>query len=135
MATASSPITNFDQQFRDALDKAERGAVLWSMAYHGSGILSILASAGAAFLAATNLPELSGTEATWIAALSGCAATLTTVSTFTGCSGKWRTNRTTRMNLHLLDLERGNMDADKLHDRFARIMRDHERGILGAEAE
>jgi hypothetical protein len=135
MASTVDPVPDFDTQFIEALRKAGRGAVLWSIAYHGSGILSVMASAGAAFLAATKLPELSGTEATWIAALSGCAATLTTVSTFTGCAGKWRTNRTTRMNLRLLALDRDEADADKLHDRFARIMRDHERGILGAEVE
>ena len=84
MASAGNLTTSFEKQFRDALDKANRGAVLWSLAYHGSGILSVLASAGAAFLAASDLPQLSGTEGTWIAALSGCAATLTTVSTFTG---------------------------------------------------
>jgi hypothetical protein len=135
MASAVDPVPDFDEQFRGALSKAERGAILWSLAHHGSGLLSILASAAAAFLVATKPPELAGYLAAVIAALSGAAATLTTVSTFTGCAGKWRTNRTTRMHLRLLALDLDDADTEKLQDRFARIIREHERGITGAEVE
>ena len=135
MASTDNPATDLEKQVKDALWKAKVGSVLWSIGFNGSGILSILASAGAAFIAAAKLSALPGSAAAWIAALSGSAATLTAVSTFTGCARKWRANRTTRINLHLLKLDMGGNDVEKLRDRFARIMREHERGILGAEAE
>ena len=135
MASAENSTTDLATLVDDALDKAEVGSVLWSIAYNGSGIASILASAGAAFIAAAKLSTLPGTAAAWIAALSGSAATLTAVSTFTGCARKWRANRTTRMNLRLLKLDLPNGEPDKLRDRFSRIMREHEHGILGADAE
>jgi len=135
MASASNPVDDFKKQVDDALDKARIGAVGWSVAYHGSGISSIIASAGAAFLAAAKLTALSVAQPVLIAALSGSAATLTAVSSFTGCQRKWRINRSTRMNLRLLKLEWSQTEPDKLRDRFAHIMREHERGIVGAEAE
>jgi len=135
MASAVDPVPDFDTQFRDALKKAERGAFLWSFAHHGSGILSIMASATSAFIAATRPPELAGYWVTSITALSGLAAMLTTVSTLTGCAGKWRANRITRLNLRLLALDLEDPDKEKLEDRFARVMRDHESRIMGAEGE
>jgi hypothetical protein len=135
MASASIPDDAFTKQVDDAKDKASIGAVGWSIAYHGSGIFSILASAGAAFLAAAKLIALSVAQPVLIAALSGIAATLTAVSSFTGCQRKWRINRSTRMNLRLLKLEWGQTDPDRLRDRFAQIMREHERGIVTADAE
>lgn len=94
-----------ESQVRQALLRAETGSILWSAAHHGSGILSIVASAAAAFIAATNETALPGTAATQIAALSGAAATLTAIRTFSGCAGKWRANRKTRRALQDLQLE------------------------------
>jgi hypothetical protein len=78
---------------------------------------------------------LSGMETTWIAALSGSAATLTAISTFAGFSRKWRVNRTTRTDLRILRLDLGEDETDRLRERFSKIMKDHERGIMGAESE
>ncbi|HVI06462.1 MAG TPA: hypothetical protein VM711_10265, partial [Sphingomicrobium sp.] len=132
----SEPMIDFASEVHKHYKKAARGAWCWSFAHHGSGIFSILSSAGAAFLAATNLSGLSGTKPALIAALSGAAAALTTISAFAGFSKKWRINRKTRTALMFLelDLERQG-ETTQLRERFKTIMQEHDVGIGAAEPE
>lgn len=125
---------NLTSEVRKNYDRAHRGARNWSTAYHVSGVLSIVASAASAFIAAANLNELSGVQAAWIAALSGAAAALTTTSTFAGFQRKWRANRETRTGLYelLLRLPKEG-ETPALLQKFCKIMEDHDRAISGAE--
>lgn len=128
-------MTSLSSEVSRALRKAERGSMAWSTAYHGSGMLSLLASASAAFIAATNLKGLSGTQTIWIAALSGSAATLTAISKFVGFSRKWRANRKTRTALRKLKSElKSGGETDALRERFYHVMDVHDDAIEGAEA-
>ena len=114
---------------------AEVGARCWSTAYHASGTLSILVSAAAAFIAAANPDGLSGTQVGLIAALSGAAAALTTISTFAGFQRKWRANRDTRTALYEVRLHLAKEgETPALLAKFCKIMEDHDRAISGAEA-
>lgn len=118
------------EEIRKALRKAEWGSRLWSVAHHGSGILSILASAVAAFLVASK-KELVDDQSLAIAALSGLAASLTAISTFAGFSRKWEVNRSTRSALRILKLGLKTEDPAQLREQFRAIMEAHERGIVG----
>lgn len=135
MADATDPMSVLNDEFDHALGRARRGSKAWSCAHHGSGTLSILASAVAAYIAASHADHVTAAQSAQIAALSGAAATLTAIRSFAGFSKKWRINRATRLELDLLRLDWEEAGHDKLRDRFCQIMRAHERGILAAEPE
>lgn len=107
---------------------------MWSTAHHGSAIISMICSATVAVLATEGISA--GDEAILAAILSGVAATLTGISTFTGFARKWRANRSTQTALDelMIDMSAPNPDETALRERYKEIIRRHDQGILGEVA-
>lgn len=115
---------------------SDTGARLWSTAYHGSGILSILCSSAVAFLAAFEREQIwAGHTAVLAALLSALAAALTGIGTFAGFSRKWRANRATRTALDelIIDLSAPDQDMAAMRERYKEIRRRHDRAIAGED--
>ena len=126
------PTSDFEAEVEDRYRRADFGARAWSTLHHGSGILSILLSAGATLMATANLSGLDERQAKVTAVLAGAAGTLTAIGAFAGFSRKWRINRKTRTALRSLrrDLRSGGETA-ALRQRFDEIMVAHDNGIDG----
>jgi uncharacterized membrane protein len=126
-------MTDLDSLIRKKFDKANRGAHLWSLAYHGSAILAILCSGVVAVLAASERDGLLPHHAIWAALLSFVAAAAVSISTTAGFAQKWRANRATRTALEELriDLSAAGADEAAVRERYKAVIRMHDHGIGG----